>query len=453
MRFDDTYRAFAESIAVPVVVTDPDGVVIVANAGAGALFGGLLGDAGIGFLGTRVSDHPWRAIGEDGLPLAPQDTPGARARLGGQPVADQVVGYVVDGRPPRWLLTSSHPFPREDDPGRADVVSTFVDITARRELEVRLEQRAAHDPLTGLANRERYEERLAAAAERAAGGGEPVALLVLDVDDFKLCNDLHGHAVGDAVLVEVADRIRGLVRASDTVARLGGDEFAVVLEGVSAARAGELARTVLAQVGRPVHAARGVELEVSVSIGVAVWPDGDGDVAALQLAADDAVYAAKHAGKGTVAFHDPAAVRPVGPVVAVRAEDAHAWAAFLRSLRAEIGVRKTEGALPAASAAPESVHRVLQDLLHRVDLLPPSGEVVVELPHERDLGPFVFHHASVLLWVAQLRRRGILTVRSDASTDRFWTAVTGAVSGGSATTRGPASVARWPRRAARPRGG
>jgi diguanylate cyclase (GGDEF)-like protein len=419
---DGAFRRFADSLGVAVVVSDAGGVVVLCNGVADELFAGLLRDSTRPFVGSRVSDHDWRLLREDGREVALASAPGGRARSTGVAIRDEVIGLVVGDRAPQWLLQSAVPLERDDRSGRWAVVSTFVDITARRELEARLAQRAAHDPLTGLANRSRFEERLAEAAARAARDGRTVALLAVDLDDFKGCNDLYGHAAGDGALVAVADRLRALVRPTDTVARLGGDEFALIVEGADADRARFLADAVATSLRRPIavaHAPLGAEVSVGGSVGVALLRPG-GDVAALRSAADEALFAAKHAGKGAAVVYDAAVPRPVAPTVRVAAADAHAWAAYIGRLRTEIAGCKAEGTLPDSAGAPDPVYRVLRDVLGRIARLPTDGEVTLELPRERDLVPFVFHQTHVDRWVDALRAEWVLTVGAPDAAVRFW---------------------------------
>src|SRR5688500_5716020 len=116
------------------------------------------------------------------------------------------------------------------EPTVAGVVVTARDVTERAELEAQLAHQAFHDPLTGLANRARLRERVRHALTRQERRPERVAVLFLDLDDFKTVNDSLGHASGDRLLVVVAERLLNATRGCDTVARLGGDEFAVLLE-------------------------------------------------------------------------------------------------------------------------------------------------------------------------------------------------------------------------------
>ncbi|NUS38846.1 MAG: diguanylate cyclase [Lysobacter sp.] len=160
----------------------------------------------------------------------------------------------------------------------------------------RLEYLAAHDPLTGLPNRYRFHTELDAALAAGRGGDEPFALLYLDLDGFKEANDTRGHEGGDRLLLEVAQRLRAALRQGDAVARLGGDEFVVLLRGChdpAAARA--IAEKLRETLGFP-YAIGEQRLDLSASIGIALYPrDGD-SAAALLRHGDRAMYAAKRAG-------------------------------------------------------------------------------------------------------------------------------------------------------------
>jgi diguanylate cyclase (GGDEF)-like protein len=167
-----------------------------------------------------------------------------------------------------------------------------------------LRHQALHDALTGLANRVLLHDHLDRAVARARRG-TPLAVLLIDLDGFKQINDTHGHATGDYLLINVAQRLRDAVRGADTVARVGGDEFAVVLDGMeSAVDAVDVADRILAAIQAPLTAADGADLTTRASIGLAIF-DQHASTDALLHQADTAMYAAKRAGKSRVAYLDP----------------------------------------------------------------------------------------------------------------------------------------------------
>lgn len=155
---------------------------------------------------------------------------------------------------------------------------------------------AVADPMTGLYNRLTLSARFAEAQREAAGAGGPIGVVMLDVDHFKRINDTHGHERGDAVLVELASRLRSTLRASDLAYRVGGEEFVLLLPG----RDVDDAVRVAERVRRAVAAAPVAGLPVTVSAGVAVTRGDAGTLAALLRDADRALYAAKAAGRDRV---------------------------------------------------------------------------------------------------------------------------------------------------------
>jgi diguanylate cyclase (GGDEF)-like protein len=159
-----------------------------------------------------------------------------------------------------------------------------------------LEHQAFHDGLTNLPNRALFRERVGHALRRRSQAGSPLALLFIDLDDFKLVNDELGHAAGDDLLVAVAGRLKTCVRGEDTVARLGGDEFAILLEQAPGHDvAVRVARRVLEAMGPPVKL-QGREVRVGASVGVTVSHASQVD--AVLREADVAMYMAKAHGKG-----------------------------------------------------------------------------------------------------------------------------------------------------------
>lgn len=177
----------------------------------------------------------------------------------------------------------------------AVMVRQFLADRENRRLLNTIADRATHDPLTGLANRTLFGERLA----RMLGNGSPAAVLALDLNGFKQVNDTLGHAAGDVVLVQVAERLQSSVRHGDMVARLGGDEFAILIEG-RAEQADQVAARVMEGFEVPIVAG-GRAVAVGVSIGIAVAPDGqDGPpptAEGLVEQADLAMYAKRSAGR------------------------------------------------------------------------------------------------------------------------------------------------------------
>jgi diguanylate cyclase len=194
------------------------------------------------------------------------------------------------------LLVSTRQMLMINENGRLarDLERTVAELREREDL---LHHRAHHDPLTELANRTLFSERLS----RVLTEG-PAAVLFLDLDDFKRVNDSLGHAAGDALLVAVAERLRQTVRTSDTFARLGGDEFAVLLPGIGEDAVARGQRVV--EVLRAPFELAGHMVPAAVSVGVAVGARGS-DPETLLRHADMAMYAAKGAGKGTVRAFEP----------------------------------------------------------------------------------------------------------------------------------------------------
>lgn len=169
----------------------------------------------------------------------------------------------------------------------------------RKAFEADLAQRAHFDRLTGVANRALFDERLAHALARARRTGDQVALMFIDLDGFKAVNDTLGHEIGDEVLRLAADRVRRCARDNETVARLGGDEFAVLLDPLlDETKPTAAAERILAVFREPLTVA-GRAVQVTLSIGVAVFPDNASDADALLRCADAAMFRAKSLGRNT----------------------------------------------------------------------------------------------------------------------------------------------------------
>lgn len=173
-------------------------------------------------------------------------------------------------------------------------------LRERDELADRLRDMAFHDDLTGLANRALFHDRLAAALARVRRHHGQVVVMALDLDDFKPINDRYGHAAGDAILRETAQRLRGCLRETDTVARLGGDEFAILLDDLLLTSLAMVAERIIASMRQPC-VVNGVALTVGISVGIARAPIEGCTVDGLLHEADLAMYEAKDRGKNTYA--------------------------------------------------------------------------------------------------------------------------------------------------------
>jgi diguanylate cyclase (GGDEF)-like protein/PAS domain S-box-containing protein len=189
---------------------------------------------------------------------------------------------------------------------RRRVRTVLIDVSDRKRVELELEHRAVHDPLTDLPNRALLSQRMVAALSPAATAGEsltPNALLLLDLNNFKRVNDALGHSSGDQLLIELAHRLRCITDAEDTVARLGGDEFAVLMPRAEESQALEFANRCAIVMAAP-WKARGITINPRVSIGIAISrAAGDGDDGETMLRhADTAMYECKRTGADHVVY-------------------------------------------------------------------------------------------------------------------------------------------------------
>jgi diguanylate cyclase (GGDEF)-like protein/PAS domain S-box-containing protein len=191
-------------------------------------------------------------------------------------------------------------------PAGPQMVAVVRDITERRDLETALEHRALHDPLTDLANRHLFFDRLHQAMLSGQRDRKLVALVMFDLDGFKGVNDAHGHLVGDQLLKQVALRLQAPLRATDTAARIGGDEFAWILSRIAAPAAAERLVQRLIRPLRRSYAVRRRTMRLGISVGVALFPNDGRDVDTLIRNADSAMYSAKRKGGGISLFRDMA---------------------------------------------------------------------------------------------------------------------------------------------------
>ncbi len=288
-------------LAAAVVEHDPDLVLVVGPVDDG--------EGEVRWLVRYASPVATEMLGRPaewlaGVPVGGLVHPDDRAKLieiltdaSGPPIrargASEIRFSHVQGR---WLEAEVAAANLLDDPNVAGVVLHARNLFERRAEDEELRHLALHDPLTRLANRTLFGDHVEhALARNRRPGARPNAVLIVDLDGFKTINDSLGHAAGDQVLVELAERLRTRIRPGDTAARLGGDEFGVLLEGSSDSDAGMVAQRILEAVSGPVTA-HDREVVITASVGIAVSEPGQ-NAEALMRNADVAMYAAKTAGK------------------------------------------------------------------------------------------------------------------------------------------------------------
>ena len=238
-----------------------------------------------------------------------------------------------------------------EDENVRGIVLNGRDVSERKAFEEQLAHQAFHDPVTSLPNRALFVERVRHAVSRVRRESEGLAIIFMDLDDFKTVNDSLGHAAGDAVLLEVAKRLSSSVRASDTAARFGGDEFAVLLEDIdSAQEAADTAERFLDALEEPVLV-EGKEVFVRCSLGISVV-EGDAPAVADELIrnADAAMYIAKRDGKGGYRLFEPKMHEGVLERLELRADLQRAMAAGQLELHYQPVVRLVDAGVTGVEA-------------------------------------------------------------------------------------------------------
>ncbi len=283
-------KALFQSISEGILVLGADGTVVEANLAALEAFGmersEMVGRPGISLCAQLASWEEWER----------EHAP--RVLEGGEPVVFELRMRRQDGSAFMAHVGAS----RITVPGDAgsSVIWVVRDVTAELLRVEQLEYLATHDDLTGLPNRLLFQDRLDRARAQARRYEGAFALMLMDLDGFKEVNDTHGHELGDQLLGAIGTRLRASLRAADTFSRMGGDEFAVLLPStLSQQQAVEVGRKLLGALERP-FLLGGHELQVSASIGVAMFPEHDGLRHDLLARADQAMYAAKRAGGAQV---------------------------------------------------------------------------------------------------------------------------------------------------------
>ncbi len=281
-----TLQVLLDALDEGIVVCAADGTVLIANRGAKALQGLPLDEE---LVGLSFPYSP-ALCSSDGSPLSESHHPMSRALHGTVVRSEQLQ---LGGEDRRHLVASAKPFELED--GSTGALLVLRDVTSQLEEEAWLMHLALHDPLTGLANRYLLLDYLRRVLLQFRTRGGSIALVFLDLDDFKMINDRFGHDVGDEVLVAVGRRIQGAVRSSDIVARLGGDEF--VVAHAASDDPGEI-EMVISRIRKTLTApyqVRGQTLAVSASIGWVAADPRHEDPTTLLVRADREMYRRKSA--------------------------------------------------------------------------------------------------------------------------------------------------------------
>jgi diguanylate cyclase (GGDEF)-like protein/PAS domain S-box-containing protein len=294
---EDRFRSLVQNSSDVVVVITPDGLVSYESDGVRRVLGHEPAEA----IGRRFDEQ-----------VHPEEVGWLRsllAGLAGARGAEQTTELRLRHADGSWRWVEAIGQNLVDEPAVGGVVLNFRDVTDRKRLEAQLQHEAFHDPLTGLANRALFADRVTHALARGRrSAGDQLAVLLVDLDEFKLVNDSLGHGAGDELLTAVAERIRACLRRQDTAARLGGDEFGILLEDADRDLAAEVAERILGALRQP-FALNARQLFAQASIGIALSGDAEagstgGSADDLLRNADAAMYTAKSRGKGRHEFFE-----------------------------------------------------------------------------------------------------------------------------------------------------
>jgi diguanylate cyclase (GGDEF)-like protein/PAS domain S-box-containing protein len=297
---ENHYRIIVDSLQDAVFVLDAGGIVTDMNPSARKLLGVTKADV-IG----RPFSAGWEVCDAEGWPLPREGWPLSLALKTGLPQT-AVLSVNRPGEARIWLNVSSVPLLAGPARAAGGVITTLSDITSLKEKEAELENSLYHDQLTDLPNRHRFFDLLNSVLSAAAPEGTRHGVLFIDLDGFKHINDLYGYRHGDELLKAVAGRLKQCVAEGETLARLGADEFAILLPHVDSVRyAARTAKTVLQRIAQPfVVGAAEMQVELTVSIGIAIAPTGSDQVTRVARQANNALQGAKLSGKARVVIYD-----------------------------------------------------------------------------------------------------------------------------------------------------
>ena len=276
----ETFAALEEG----VVVQDAGGQIISANASAARVLGLSMDQ----LLGRTSFDPRWRAVRENGTPFAGEDHPVPVALRDGVPVSNVLMGVHHSDAKIAWISINARPLFRQGEVKPYAAVGSFKDVTEQHDKQAQLEFRAHHDSLTGLPNRAGFFELLEQNRQAVFAVG------FLDFNDFKSINDRFGHAAGDDLLRQAAQRLKAHLRAEDSVMRLGGDEFALFLPNVQTAEQAIGVKKRIAAAFSAAFKLQGAGLvKIGSEVGIAFYPRETRNLEALIKLADDRMYERK----------------------------------------------------------------------------------------------------------------------------------------------------------------
>ncbi len=289
---EERLQLIFDTAADAIMIADREGQITFANEAAARIFGLLREE----ITGRTIDDPVWEYAALDGGPFDPSENPFRRVRATGEPVYE--VQYAVASSDGARVIVSVNAAPLLDARGNfSGMVASYADVTERRTLEARLKYQAFHDSLTGLANRSLLRDRLEHALVQRGKNENPIAVLFIDLDNFKYINDSLGHAAGDELIVEIGRRLKVSLRAGDTAARFGGDEFVVLLESVDSPHyVIQVAERLLESLREPFNLS-GREVFTTPSIGIAFSTGSYDHPDEMLRHADAAMYEAKRRGK------------------------------------------------------------------------------------------------------------------------------------------------------------
>jgi len=306
---EELHRRSIAALHEAVFVHDAEGTIIACNASACRMLG--LSEHEI--VGKGPGGSQFSFFHEDGESLSAESSPSMRVLDTGLPLTEVVLRIERPDAEERWVTLNSQPVFADGGASPTGVVSTLADITEQRRAQAEVAYLAYHDSLTGLPNRTLLAEHLDLALARARRNDTSIALLFVDLDDFKLVNDSLGHQAGDEVLTRVAKRLRESLRVSDLLARQGGDEFLVLVTDIAGdpqAQAERIAR-LIARVLEPPLVVSGAEFHVTASVGISCFPRDADDAESLLTHADAAMYDVKSAGRRGHAIYSGGAHEPL----------------------------------------------------------------------------------------------------------------------------------------------